>query len=81
MSLKIRFRFDGRCNLHARYNPGTDGQPQHKDCAGCDALWVIHMYVRIARKKAAKGGGLLIRGPAQELEEDTSDQGVGDTSS
>lgn len=55
MSLKIRFRFDGRCSMHPRYNPENDGQSQHKDCPGCDALWVIHLYTGIARRKAEIG--------------------------
>ena len=38
MSLKIRFRFDGRCNVHPRYNPESDGRPQHKHCDGCESL-------------------------------------------
>lgn len=44
MSLKIRFRFDGRCGVHPRYNPETDGRPQHKNCAGCESLHVIALY-------------------------------------
>ena len=39
MSLRIRFRFDGRCSVHPRYNPERDGRPQHKDCSGCESLW------------------------------------------
>ncbi len=44
MSLRVRFRFDGRCSVHPRYNPEKDGRPQHKDCSGCESLWVIHVY-------------------------------------
>jgi len=63
MSLKIRFRFDGRCSTHPRYNPEKDGQPQHKNCPGCDALWVIHLYTSIARCKAECGDGILVSHP------------------
>ena len=63
MSLKIRFRFDGRCSVHPRYNPERDGRPQHKDCPGCDALYVIHLYSDIARRKADSGKGILVSRP------------------
>jgi hypothetical protein len=46
--------------MHSRYNPEKDGQPQQKSCAGCDALWVIHLYTGIARRKAESGEGILI---------------------
>ncbi len=52
MSLKIRFRFDGRCSVHSRYNPETDGRRQHKNCEG-ESLYVISLY--IVRKKAETG--------------------------
>jgi hypothetical protein len=61
MSLKIRFRFDGRCNVHFRYNPESDGQPQHKHCDGCESLYVIFLYTAIARRKAESGEGLTVR--------------------
>lgn len=60
MSLRIRFRFDGRCSMHPRYNPQKDGRPQHGDCPGCDSLYVISLYSRIARKKAATGDGMIV---------------------
>ena len=61
MSLRIRFRFDGRCNAHPRYNPESDGRPQHKHCDGCESLYVIFLYTAIARRKAASGEGLIVR--------------------
>jgi hypothetical protein len=64
VSLRIRFRFDGRCRVHPRYNPEKDGRPQHKDCSGCESLWVIHLYAGIARRKAQAGEGIIISGPA-----------------
>lgn len=63
MSLKIRFRFDGKCRVHPRYNPEKDGRPQHKDCIGCDSLWVVHLYSGIARRKAETGEGILVSHP------------------
>ncbi len=63
MSLKIRFRFDGRCRVHPRYNPERDGKPEHKDCSGCESLRVIQLYVSIARKKAEAGEGLIVSTP------------------
>ena len=61
MSLRIGFRFDGKCSLHPRYNPETDGRPQNASCQGCDGLYVIHLYTHIARKKAGKADGLIVR--------------------
>lgn len=82
MSLRIRFRFDGRCSVHPRYNPEKDGRPQHKDCSGCESLWVIHLYTGIARRKAGTGEGILVTSspihasstePAAEIDEDQID--------
>ncbi len=79
MSLRIRFRFDGRCSVHPRYNPEKDGRPQYKDCSGCESLWVIHLYSLIARRKADAGDGIIAywpvshrstEGPPTETEED-----------
>jgi hypothetical protein len=49
--------------MHPRYNPEKDGRPQQRNCAGCDALWVIHLYTGIARRKAGSGDGILISRP------------------
>ncbi len=70
MSLRIRFKFDGRCSVHPRYNPDKDGTPQHRDCPGCEALYVIWLYTGIAQKKAEKGEGLLRLYPVRTAEED-----------
>ncbi len=67
MSLRIRFRFDGRCSVHPRYNPEKDGRPQHKDCPGCDSLWVVHLYSGIARRKAETGEGILVSHPEIQI--------------
>ncbi len=64
MSLRIRLRFDGRCSVHPRYSPERDGRPRHKDCSGCETLWVIHLYSTIARRKAETGDGIIVSGPA-----------------
>jgi len=63
MSLKIRFRFDGRCRVHPRYNPERDGSPEHKDCSGCESLRAIQLYTSIALKKARNGEGLIVSSP------------------
>lgn len=52
MSLKIRFRFDGRCSRHPRYDPKRDGRPPDGKCEGCESLYVIHLYVKIAKRRA-----------------------------
>jgi hypothetical protein len=61
MSLRIRFRFDGKCSLHPRYDSVRDGPPQLGNCDGCDSLYVIHVYVRIANRRAAEGKGIVAR--------------------
>ena len=67
MSLRLRFRFDGRCSVHPRYNPEKDGRPQHKDCPGCDSLWVVYLYSGIARRKAETGEGILVSHPEIQI--------------
>lgn len=74
MSLKIRFRFDGRCSVHPRYDPGRDGRPEHGSCEGCESLYVIHLYVRIAKRSAREGKGLVVRTPAHPEEEPGVDE-------
>ena len=59
MSLRIRFRFDGKCSLHPRYDPARDGRPQHGNCEGCESLYVIHLYTKIAKRRAENG--ILVR--------------------
>lgn len=61
MALRIRFRFDGKCNLHPRYDPARDGRPQHENCEGCESLYVIHLYIRIANRRVAEGKGIVVR--------------------
>ena len=61
MSLRIRFRFDGKCSLHPRCDPGRDGRPQHGNCEGCESLYVIHLYIRIAKRRAGEGKGIVVR--------------------
>ncbi|HYL15136.1 MAG TPA: hypothetical protein VEV41_19005 [Terriglobales bacterium] len=72
MSLKIRFRFDGRCNVHPRYNPESDGRPQPKHCDGCESLYVIFLYTSIARRKAESGEGLTVRNHVRPEEESSA---------
>ena len=59
MSLKIRFRFDGKCIRHPRYNPKRDGRPPDGRCDGCESLYVIHLYTKIAQTKAQRSTGIV----------------------
>jgi hypothetical protein len=59
--LKIRFQFDGKCRMHRRYNPREDGEPADRKCAGCESLYVIFLYTRIAERKAQAGNGIEAR--------------------
>ena len=58
MSLHVRFRFDGKCCVHPRYNPENDGRPKDPTCPGCESVFVIWLYLGIARRKAENGEGL-----------------------
>jgi len=73
MSLRIRFRFDGRCSVHPRYNPERDGRPQHKDCLGCESIRVIQLYVSIARRRAESGEGMIVSRPEGSTVSDPAD--------
>jgi hypothetical protein len=77
MSLRIRFRFDGRCSMHPRYSPEREGRPQNKECPGCESLYVIHLYCRIARKKAESGEGILISNPQTHTQPASAEQDGG----
>ena len=72
MSLRIRFRFDGRCTVHPRYNPVKDGRPQDKNCAGCESLYVIFLYNGIAQRKADSGDGLFVLRPTPQVDAQTT---------
>ena len=61
MSLRIRFRFDGKCNLHPRYDPTRDGLPQRSNGEGCESLYVIHLDPNIAKRRAENENGILAR--------------------
>jgi len=61
MSLRIRFRFDGRSSLHLRYDPARDGRRQHSNCEVCESLYVIHLYTKIAKRRAENERGILVR--------------------
>ena len=61
MSLRIRFRFDGKCSLRPRYNPGRDGRPPLSNCEGCESLYLIHLYIKIAKRRAENENGILVR--------------------
>jgi hypothetical protein len=69
MSLRIRFRFDGKCIRHPRYDPKRDGLPQHGNCEGCESLHVINLYVRIAKRRADEAAGIVVRTPTHPEEQ------------
>jgi hypothetical protein len=61
MSLKIRFRFDGRCTRHPGYDPKRDGHPSDGKCEGCESLYVIHLYTKIAKRRAEEANLIVVR--------------------
>lgn len=74
MSLRIRFRFDGKCSLHPRYDPARDGPPQHGNCEGCESLYVIHLYAKIAKRRADNKNGILVRTSSARQDRATVDE-------
>jgi len=74
MSLRIRFRFDGKCSLHPRYDPARDGRPQHSSCEGCESLYVIHLYTKIAKRRAENENGILVRTSSGREEQHAIDE-------
>jgi hypothetical protein len=53
MSLKLRFRFDGKGTRHPGYDPKRDGRPADGKCEGCESLYVIYLYyLKIAKRRA-----------------------------
>ena len=74
MSLKIRFRFDGQCTRHPRYDPKRDGHPSDGKCKGCESLYVIHLYTKIAKRRAEDANLIVVRVTADREENNTSDE-------
>jgi hypothetical protein len=73
MSLKIRFRFDGRCTRHPRYNPKRDGRAPDGKCEGCESLYVIHLYTKIAKRRAEDANLIVVRVPTDREEHKADD--------
>jgi hypothetical protein len=77
MSLKIRFRFDGRCSRHPRYDPKRDGRPPDGKCEGCESLYVIHLYTKIAKRRAENPNLIVARASSDREEEHSIDAQTG----
>ena len=73
MSLQIRFRFDGRYTGHPRYNPKRDGRPSDGKCEGCESLYVIHLYTKIAKRRTEDANIIVVRAPSDRREQPTID--------
>jgi hypothetical protein len=73
MSLKIRFRFDGRCTRHPRYDPKRDGRPPDGKCEGCESLYVIHLYTKIAKRRAEDANLIVVRASTDSEENKAND--------
>jgi hypothetical protein len=80
MSLNIRFRFDGRCTRHPRYDPKRDGRPSDGKCEGCESLYVIHLYTKIAKRRAEDANLIVVQVPTDREEHRTSDEQRGSES-
>ena len=73
MSLKIRFRFDGRCTRHPRYDPKRDGRPADGKCEGCESLYVIHLYTKIAKRRTEDTNLIVARASTDREEYKAND--------
>jgi hypothetical protein len=73
MSLKVRFRFDGRCTRHPRYDPKRDGRPPDGKCEGCESLYVIHLYTKIAKRRAEDANLIVVRASSDREEHKADD--------
>jgi len=73
MSLKIRFRFDGRCTSHPRYDPRRDGHPSDGKCEGCESLYVVHLYTKIAKRRAEDANLIVVRASSNRDEQQAID--------
>jgi hypothetical protein len=73
MSLKIRFRFDGRCTRHPRYDPKRDGHPSDGKCEGCESLYVIHLYTKIAKRRAENANLIVVQACTNREEQQAID--------
>lgn len=73
MSLKIRFRFDGRCTRHPRYDPKRDGRASDGKCEGCESLYVIHLYTKVAKRRAEDANLIVARTPTDREEHKIND--------
>jgi hypothetical protein len=53
VSLKLRLKVDAKCPTHPRYNPQKEDRAPSGDfpCAGCDDLYVIHLYSKVIAKR------------------------------
>ena len=73
MSLKVRFRFDGRCTRHPRYDPKRDGRAPDGKCEGCESLYVIHLYTKIAKRRAEDANLIVVRASSDREEHKADD--------
>jgi hypothetical protein len=74
MLLKIRFRFDGRCTRPPRYDPKRDGRPADGKCEGCESLYVIHLYTKIAKRRSEDTNLIVVRTPRDREEHEADVQ-------
>jgi hypothetical protein len=68
MSLKIRFRFEGKCTRHPRYDPKRNGRPPDGKCEGCESLYVIHLYTKIATRGSENANLMVVRASTNRQE-------------
>jgi len=61
MSLKVRFNLNGRRTRHPRYDPNRDGRPPDGNCDGCESLYVLHLYTKIAKRRAENANLIVAR--------------------
>ncbi len=77
MSLKVRFNFDGRRTRHPRYDPNRDGRPPDGNCDGCESLYVLHLYTKIAKRRAENANLIVARASSDREEGHSIDAQTG----
>lgn len=73
MSLRIRFRFDGCCTRHPRYDPKRDGRHRMGNVKDVNSLYVIHLYTKIAKRRTEDAYFIVVRASTGREEQQSTD--------
>jgi hypothetical protein len=54
--------------------PRATVRRQHSNCEGCESLYVIHLYTKIAKRRAENENGILVRTSSGREEQHAIDE-------